>query len=96
MAKKKYAQNFKDREDEHEAMERKYEKRSMGSRGFVTGNDPSIGRNDVAGLPKECVQEMYPKSPQWPGDYINDSISGIDQVQKEGEGMRKRYISNQK
>lgn len=93
MAKKKYAQNFKDRMDEHEAME----KRSAGgSRGFVTGNDPSIGRNDVAGLPKECVQEMYPKSPQWPGDTINDSMTGVDQVQREGEGMRKRYISNQK
>lgn len=64
--------------------------------GFATGNNPSIGRNDVAGLPKECVQTTYPKSKNYRGGYLDDTMNDIDRIDSGSEGMVTRNPSNQK
>ena len=92
---KKYKQDYKDHYDEHMGMERKMKKGSS-SRGFVTGNDPSIGRRDHAGLPQEKVMEQYPPCPYGKGGMLNDSMSGIDDVLRSGHNKASENVSYQK
>lgn len=96
--KKKYAQSKKDRAHEREGMEDYFRRgmREAGKGSFVTGNDPEVGRRDFAGLPQEKVMKEYPRAPELRGEYIDDSLTGIDEVNSYGEGRAARFRSYQK
>ena len=96
--KKKYAQTKKDRADERKGMEGYFrsgmKEASRGS--FVTGNDPSVGRRDFAGLPQEKIMKEYPRSPVLKNGMLDDSMRGIDDINSYAEGRAAKYRSNQK
>jgi len=81
-------QDRKDREDESRGMRR--------AGRFVEGNDPSIGRGEFAGLPKDVKMESYPRVGYGRADYLNDSIEGIDDIVEDSVRQRDRHVSNQK
>lgn len=95
---KKYHQNRKDREDESRGMERYESRRHERSerRGFVEGHDPSIGRNDFAGLPRDVVMQEYPRNRMSPGSRLDDTMSEIDAIQSDSERQLERHLSHQK
>lgn len=64
-------------------------------KGFMVGKDPSIGRSDYAGLPKEIKMEEYPKKRMADG-MLDDSMVDIDRLMEKSEGKRSRYVSDQK
>ena len=96
--KKKYAQSKKDRAHESEGMERHFRSgmRDASKGSFVTGNDPSVGRGDYANLPQEKVMREYPRAPTLKGGYLDDSVTGIDEINSYGEGRAAKYRSYQK
>jgi len=89
--KKKYAQGYKDRAHESEGMDKKGKKGS-----FVTGNDPMVGRGDFANLPQNVMMAQYPRSPELRGGYLDDSMSGIDEINEYGTHQADRFRSYQK
>lgn len=91
---KKYYQDRKDREDESRGMKKHEEKRDR--RSFVTGHDPEIGRDSHAGLPEDKVMAAYPANRSRRGGYLDDSMSGIDEVQMDSDRQVERHMSNQK
>ena len=95
LMKKKYAQSYKDRKDEHEAMEKNFRK-GMKSDSFVTGNDPMVGRGDYANLPQQVMMKQYPRSPELRGGYLDDSMNGIDEINSYSERQADRFRSYQK
>lgn len=96
---KKYYQDKEDREHESMGM-KKAMKSNRGSsdthRSFVVGHDPSIGRDDIAGMPKETVMSTYPTNRARRGSYLDDTISDIDSIQVDSDYTVKDKLSNQK
>lgn len=68
----------------------------MAKRGFVTGHDEHIGKGDFAGMPKEVEMEQYPPCRNYKGGMLDDTMSGIDDVNTMSERTTSKYISNQK
>jgi len=67
------------------------------SKARIEGHEPSIGRNDFAGMPKDVYMEKYPQSTRLTTDErIDDSMSDIDNVDGRAQGKRSKYLSNQK
>lgn len=74
-----------------------YQDRKKGMKGgFVTGNDPSVGRSDHAGMPKETVMSSYPENSMRKGAYLDDSMSEIDAIQKDSNYQVESKLSHQK
>lgn len=65
-------------------------------RGFVEGHDENIGKGEHANMPKDVMMRDYPPAPADRGNYLDDSMTDIDDVQEEAVRKRRRYISNQK
>jgi hypothetical protein len=65
-------------------------------RDFVTGHEPSVGRNDFAGLPRDEVMEEYPRNRMMPGSRLDDTMSEIDAIQTDSEGQLESHLSHQK
>ena len=66
------------------------------SKARIEGHEPSIGRNDFAGMPKDVYMEKYPKSTRLTeNEGLDDTMSEIDDVDGRAEGKRRKYISNQ-
>ncbi len=65
-------------------------------KGFATGHDEHIGRGDHAGMPRDVEMVDYPPSRNYPGGTIDDTMTGIDDVNSMSESKSKKYISNQK
>jgi len=66
------------------------------SKARIEGHEPSIGRRDYAGMPKDVYMEEYPKSTRLTeNENIDDTMSEIDDVDMRAEGKRRRYLSNQ-
>ena len=63
---------------------------------FMTGHNPSIGKGDFAGMPKEVIMEKYPDYSNMSSNELDDTLTGIDEVCKHSEGKRSKYLSNQK
>jgi|APGre2960657404_1045060.scaffolds.fasta_scaffold00118_8 hypothetical protein len=63
---------------------------------FVTGNDPMVGRGDYANLPQNVVMAQYPRSPELRGGYLDDSMSGIDEINAYGAHQADKFQSYQK
>lgn len=68
----------------------------MAKKGFVTGHDEHIGRNDHAGMPKEVRMDDYPPCRNYKGGELDDTMTGIDDVNQIAESKSSRYRSNQK
>lgn len=64
-------------------------------RGFMEGHEEGIGKGEFANMPKEVRMEEYPKVRQGRDD-MDDTMTGIDEVSREGAERRDRYFSNQK
>lgn len=62
---------------------------------FRDGHDEMIGKGDFANMPQDVMMSEYPKVRHGSGD-MDDTITGIDEVQDEGAARRNRFISNQK
>ena len=66
------------------------------SKSRIEGKEPSIGRSDHAGMPKDVYMAEYPKSTRLTmNENLDDSMSEIDEVDGRAEGKRRRYLSNQ-
>lgn len=79
---------------EHRSERRRH--RSHENDSWVTGNDPRIGRNDFAGMPRDVHMRDYPRSRRHPGGRLDDSMREIDSIQTGSERDLERYLSNQK
>lgn len=66
------------------------------SRDFVEGHDERVGKGDLANMPQHVVMKEYPKSRSLRGGMLDDTITGIDAVNTQTEGMTMRHLSNQK
>lgn len=75
---------------------------SRGMKGKDYGHDgkdhPSrhMGHGEFANMPTKEVFKAYPKEGYTGRDYLNDTMTGIDESMKESEAKRKRYLSEQK
>lgn len=65
-------------------------------KGFVEGHDERIGKGDFANMPREVVMKEYPRNKGARGGYMDDTITGIDNVIRGSEGKASRHMSNQK
>lgn len=52
-------------------------------------------KTSFSNLPQEVHHVEYPKQSQY-GSELDDSISGIDEVEMHGKGKVKKFVSNQK
>jgi hypothetical protein len=68
----------------------------MAKGGFVTGHDEQIGKGDLAGLPRDVKMEKYPPCRNYKGGMIDDTITGVDDVNSLSEAKASKYRSNQK
>lgn len=66
------------------------------SGGFVEGHKESVGKGSFANLPHDVVMKEYPKSKSMRGGMLDDTITGIDSVQRGSESKSMHHISNQK
>lgn len=66
------------------------------AKSFATGHSEHIGRGDHAGMPQEVKMEKYPKSKTYPGGSMDDTMTGIDEVNSRAETKASKYRSNQK
>lgn len=62
---------------------------------FMEGHDPSIGKGEFANMPKDLKMEMYPRQGGMDPDQ-DDSMTDIDYIAAEAEGIRRRNLSHQK
>lgn len=65
-------------------------------KGFVEGHDAAIGHGDFANLPQEKMIKAYPKPSHLRGGTLDDTMTGIDHIQHQGESKAMRHLSNQK
>lgn len=79
----------------HHAKSMKMGREGQG-KGFVEGHDEGVGHGDFANLPQEKVVKMYPKASALRGGMIDDTITGIDAIDRGCEAMTMRHLSNQK
>ena len=81
------------------AMERSHSSHARSH--FATGlgvseaEHAAIGHGEFANMPKEVHMEMYPKSKNYRGGVLNDTITGIDQVSGISEGKASKFMSHQ-
>jgi len=52
-------------------------------------------KSSVANLPQDVHQQAYPKQSQY-GSELDDTMTGVDEVQEHGKGKISKYVSNQK
>lgn len=72
--KKKYKQGLKDREDESRAMKKSFKGGlDSGYMGML-----SEDHSATANLPQEVVYEYYPKREYMDSHYLDDTIKGVD------------------
>lgn len=64
--------------------------------GFVVGHSPSVGKGDFANMPQDVKMQSYPKSPYYMDSDLNDSMTGIDEVNYKAEVRSRKFLSNQK
>ena len=65
------------------------------SGGFMEGHDEEIGKGEFANLPQDVKMKAYPKNRGMDTE-LDDTMSDIDDIADEAEGVRRRYVSNQK
>lgn len=63
---------------------------------FAEGHDEMIGRGSFANMPQDVIMKEYPKNKGARGGYMDDTITGVDEVIRGSEGKTSRYMSNQK
>lgn len=63
--------------------------------GFVTGHDKGIGLGEHSNMPKEVMMKDYPKVRLASDPGLDDTIDRLDDENDQGQGKRRRYISNQ-
>lgn len=71
-------------------------KSKAGKMAFAEGHAPKVGKSNFANLPSEVVMKEYPKPSHVRPGSIDDTITGIDDVVRHGEGKISKYLSNQK
>jgi hypothetical protein len=92
--KKKHAQSMKKDSKAESHFRAGMKDGSKGS--FVTGHDPHVGRRDFAGMPEDKVMKLFPRAPELRGGHLDDTITGIDEVNTYGESRAEKYRSYQK
>lgn len=65
-------------------------------KGFTTGHDEGVGKGSHANMPQEVMMREYPKSRNYPGGNLDDTMSDIDSIASMTESKASRHMSRQK
>nr|CAB4126338.1 hypothetical protein UFOVP88_12 [uncultured Caudovirales phage] len=65
-------------------------------KGFVEGHDVGVGHGDFANLPQGVVMKEYPKPAMAREGMLDDTITGVDEVDRMAGNRRAKYVSHQK
>lgn len=53
------------------------------------------GHGEYANMPKDVVEEIYPRNRAYRGNDLDDTITGIDHTITRSESTTRKHISNQ-
>lgn len=53
------------------------------------------GKGEFANMPKEVKMDMYPKASEFGAGDLDDTMTGIDQVNRKAAAKTRSHLSNQ-